>query len=109
MKIGIIRCQQTEDMCPGTTDFHVVKKGKKAFEGIVNGEVIGFVSCGGCPGKKAVPRAVGMVERGAEIIAFASCIFKGTPIGFKCPHAEQMMEAVKRKVGKEVKVFDHTH
>ena len=27
MKIGIIRCQQTEDLCPGTTDFKVTKDG----------------------------------------------------------------------------------
>jgi len=23
MKVGIIRCQMTEDMCPGSTDFKV--------------------------------------------------------------------------------------
>jgi hypothetical protein len=32
MKVGIIRCQQTEDMCPGTTDFKVALSGKLAFE-----------------------------------------------------------------------------
>jgi hypothetical protein len=26
MKVGLIRCMQTEDMCPGTTDFKVIKK-----------------------------------------------------------------------------------
>ena len=25
MKVGIIRCQQTEDMCSGTTDFKVAQ------------------------------------------------------------------------------------
>ncbi len=52
MKVGIIRCQQTEDMCPGNTDFKVAKEGKMAFENTGPVEVIGFVSCGGCPGKK---------------------------------------------------------
>ncbi len=31
-KIGIIRCQQTEDICPGTACFKVATKGKLAFE-----------------------------------------------------------------------------
>lgn len=26
MKVGLIRCMQTEDMCPGTTDFKVIKE-----------------------------------------------------------------------------------
>jgi len=34
MKIGLIRCIQTEDMCPGTTCFKVMKDKKLAFEGI---------------------------------------------------------------------------
>jgi hypothetical protein len=38
MKVGIIRCMQTEDMCPGTTDFKAVKDKKLAFEG-VEGEI----------------------------------------------------------------------
>ncbi len=58
-KLGIIRCQQTEDMCPGTRDFTTAKEGSGSLaeSGIGQCEVVGFVSCGGCPGKKAVTRA----------------------------------------------------
>ena len=52
MKVGLIRCMQTEDMCPATTDLKVAKEKKGAFqnaEGEI--EVIGINSCGGCPGK----------------------------------------------------------
>jgi len=31
MKAGIIRCLQTEDMCPGATDFKVMREKKGAF------------------------------------------------------------------------------
>lgn len=109
MKVGIIRCQQTEDMCPGNTDFKVASEGKLAFKEIGPSEVVGFVTCGGCPGKKATPRAQLMVERGAEAIVFASCIFKGNPIGFACPHAEQMKAAVIRKVGQNIQILDYSH
>jgi predicted metal-binding protein len=109
MKVGIIRCQQTEDMCPGTADFKVASAGRLAFEEIGCSEIVGFVSCGGCPGKKAISRAKMMVERGAEAIAFASCISRGNPIGYSCPHAEQMIKATINKLDDSIKILDYTH
>lgn len=108
-KIGIIRCLQTEDMCPGTTCFKVASTGKSAFEEYGACEIIGFVTCGGCPGKQAVSRAKTLVDRGAHMIAFASCIYKGTPIGFPCPHAEPMKQAIRKKIGDEITILDYTH
>ena len=64
MKVGIIRCMQTEDFCPGTTDFRMIREKKGAFEGVEEDiEIIGFINCGGCPGKKAVLRARELVNR----------------------------------------------
>jgi predicted metal-binding protein len=108
-KAGIIRCQQTEDMCPGNTDFKVAKEGRLAFADTGPVEIIGFVSCGGCPGKRAIARAKLMVERGAEIIVFASCISKGNPIGFPCPHYEKMRDAVIKNIGSEIEIIEWTH
>ena len=108
-KVGIIRCQQTEDMCAGATDFKIAAQGKLAFEHLGPVQVEGFVSCGGCPGKRAVSRAKIMVDKGAEAIAFASCMSKGNPLGFPCPHFEQIKEAVKRKVGSEIEIIEYTH
>lgn len=108
-KVGIIRCQQTEDVCPGTVDFKVASQGKLAFETTGPVEVIGFNSCGGCPGKRAIGRAKIMVDRGAEAIAFTSCISKGTLNGYACPHYERMKNAVARKVGPEIEIIEYTH
>ena len=108
-KVGIIRCQQTEDLCSGTTDFKIAQEGILAFKDIGPVEIVGFVSCGGCPGKRAVSRAKIMVDRGAEVIVFASCISKGNPINFPCPHFDQMKEAVSKKLEQEIKIIDWTH
>jgi predicted metal-binding protein len=108
-KVGIIRCQQTEDVCSGTTDFKVASQGKLAFEKTGPMEVIGFVSCGGCPGKRAVSRAKQMVERGADTVALTSCIAKGTPNGFPCPHYEQIKEAIIKAIGSTVEILEYTH
>lgn len=72
-------------------------------------EVIGVNTCGGCPGKKAVTRAAEMVKRGADTIVLASCITKGNPIGFACPHAQAMKDAIVKKLGDSVKIIDYTH
>jgi len=109
MKVGIIRCQQTEDYCPGTTDFKVAKEGKQAFEETGPVEIIGFVSCGGCPGKRAVARAKSLVDRGAQAVVFASCISRGNPVGMPCPHFKLMLQAIKKSIGDDIQVIDWTH
>jgi predicted metal-binding protein len=109
LKVGMIRCQQTEDMCPGNTDFKVAQEGKCAFEETGPVEVVGFVSCGACPGIRAVTRAKTMVERGAEAIVLVSCISKGNPIGMPCPHYQKMKEAIIKKVGEGIKIIEWSH
>ena len=110
MKLGIIRCMQTEDYCPGTRDFKTVREKLGAFEGVEEDiELVGFCSCGGCPGNKAVLLARLLVERGVDTIAFASCIQKGTPIGYPCPFAKKMMELIEKDLGGKVRLLDYTH
>ena len=110
MKVGIIRCMQTEDFCPGTTDFRMIREKKGAFEGVEEDiEIIGFINCGGCPGKKAVLRARELVNRGADSIAFASCIQKGTPTGYACPFAKRMKDVIQNDLGDGIRLIDYTH
>lgn len=110
MKVGIIRCQQTEDYCPGTTDFKMIRERKGAFEGIEEDiEIVGFINCGGCPAKKSVLRARKLVKRGADTIAFASCIQKGAPIGYPCPFAQKMKSTIETDLGDVIAFLDYTH
>jgi predicted metal-binding protein len=110
MKLGIIRCMQTEDYCPGASDFDAIHDKTGVFTGVEDEiRLIGFINCGGCPGKKAAMRARELVNLGADTIAFASCIQKGTPIGYPCPHAEQMKALVLKEIGKNIAFLDYTH
>lgn len=110
MKAGIIRCMQTEDYCPGTADFQAIAYKTGAFAEIEEDiEIIGFINCGGCPAKKSVLRARELVKRGADTIVFASCIQKGTPIGYPCPFANKMKELISKDLGEEIKFLDYTH
>lgn len=110
MKLGIIRCMQTEDYCPGTGDFMAVREKLGIFEDVEEEiELIGFINCGGCPAKRVVLRARELVRRGADTIAFASCIQRGTPIGYPCPFSRKMKALVSEEVGNRVKLLDFTH
>lgn len=110
MKLGIIRCLQTEDFCPGTGDFRAVREKKGSFADIDGDiDIIGFINCGGCPGKKAVLRGRELVKRGADTIAFTSCIQKGTPIGYPCPFARKMKDLLQKDLGDTIKFIDYTH
>ena len=110
MKVGIIRCMQTEDFCPGTTDFKVIREKKGAFLGVEEEiEIIGFINCGGCPGKKAVLRAKELVKRGADTIVLASCILNGNPISYPCPFGKKMQTILKEQLGEEIRLIEFTH
>lgn len=109
MKVGIIRCQQTEDICPGTKCLASARDGKEAFQESGAAEVVGFISCGGCPGKKAVARAMEMEKRGAEAIFLASCATRGIPWEYPCPHLEQIKTSIRKKLNAKTNVLDWTH
>lgn len=101
---------QTEDFCPGTGDFRAIQNRTGMFQDVKEEiEIIGFINCGGCPAKKAVLRARELVRRGADTIAFASCIQKGTPIGYPCPFAAKMKQLIENDLGDRVKILDYTH
>lgn len=110
MKIGIIRCMQTEDYCPGTADFKAIKEKTGVFSTIDEEiEIIGFINCGGCPGKRILLRVRELVKRGADTIAFASCIHKGTPIGYPCPFEKKMKELIEKDLGSKILFLEYTH
>ncbi|KQC05334.1 MAG: hypothetical protein APR53_08105 [Methanoculleus sp. SDB] len=49
---------------PGNNGFIVTKEGKGAFAETGPVEIVGFVTCGGCPGKRAIPRAQMLLTKG---------------------------------------------
>lgn len=54
MKVGLIRYMQTEEVCPATADFKVIKEKSYAFQGIEEDiEIIVLNSCGGWARKRS--------------------------------------------------------
>ncbi len=110
MKIGLIRCMQTENLCPASGCFEAMRKHGGAFDGIEEEiQCVGVNTCGGCPGKNAAQRASHMVAQGADAIAISSCITLGTPLNFPCPFHRKIVDIVKAAVGDKVQIFEYTH
>ena len=111
MKIGILRCMQTEDMCPASTDLKYAREKKGAFEGIEEDiEVIGVNSCGGCPGKKAVNRAMEMVQQEARIPSYLPRAYpKARPSDIPVPLPKKCAIQCPPQLGDKINIIDYTH
>lgn len=81
MKLGIIRCQQTEHLCPGTKCLQGAQPHLYNFEQFKDEpiELIGMVSCGGCPGKQVNARAAELVKRGGRCHCLGELYLPGQP------------------------------
>ncbi len=79
-KIGIIICDRYRS-CAGGKCFRALKNREGAFD-IYAGqdvEVVGYTSCGGCPGGNIEYTGEEMVKNGAEVIHLATGLARGLP------------------------------
>ena len=54
---------------------------------------------------------IGVTGKGAcsDTIVFASCIQKGTPLGYPCPFAKKMKTLIERDLPEGIRFLDYTH
>lgn len=109
MKVGLIRCLETEGECGGGHCFQTIENQEGAFTEIEEEiELVGMASCGGCPGDRVTKKITLMKEAGAEAVVLGSCIKMGTPIGFSCPNVAEIKAQIKA-VDAELEIIDWTH
>lgn len=109
MKVGLIRCLETEVECGGGHCFQTMENKEGAFKEITGEiELVGVTSCGGCPGSKITKKVELMIEAGAKAVVLGSCIKMGTPIGFSCPNVENIKGQIKQ-ADSEIEIIDWTH
>jgi len=108
-KIGLVRCEMAARACPGTACFNAIKTRTGNFEEFKSEDIdiIGMITCGGCPGRDAIRQAKEMVNRGAEVIFICTCLIKPIPNPPKCVYAEELADAIRDKLG--VRVIMGTH
>lgn len=104
-KIGIIICDRYKT-CAGGKCFRAISERTGAFEeykkeGV---QIVGYTTCGGCPGGNVEYSPEEMKKRGAEVIHLATCLLVGYP---PCPWTDHFKDFIKEKYGLKVVIGTH--
>jgi predicted metal-binding protein len=105
VKIGIIICDRYKG-CAGGKCFRAIRERAGAFDIYINKEieVVGYTSCGGCPGGNIEYAPEEMKKNGAEVIHFATGMVVGYP---PCPYINHFKNFIEKKFGLKVVVGTH--
>lgn len=105
-KIGIIICDRYRS-CAGGKCFRAIKNREGAFSKYSKDqelELVGYTSCGGCPGGNVEYVPEEMIKNGAEVIHLATGLVVGYP---PCPYINHFKNFISEKYGVEVVVGTH--
>jgi predicted metal-binding protein len=105
-KIGIIICDRYRG-CGGGKCFRAIRERCGAFAHYPANEaveVVGFSSCGGCPGGNVEYVPAEMKKNGAEVIHLATGFVVGYP---PCPHIADFKDFIETQFGLRVVVGTH--
>lgn len=105
IKIGIIICDRYKS-CAGGKCFRSLKEKAGAFDIYRNTEVemVGYTSCGGCPGGNIEYAPEELKKNGAEAIHFATGMVVGYP---PCPYIDTFKRLIESKYNLKVIVGTH--
>ena len=105
-KIGIIICDRYRN-CAGGKCFRAMQNKEGAFSIYKNKnelELVGYTTCGSCPGGNIEHAPEEMIKNGAEVIHFATGFVVGYP---PCPYIDHFKNFIEKKY--EVNVVVGTH
>lgn len=105
-KIAIVRCDIVSETCPGVACFKAFNKRKVHFEKYgKDSEIIGFFTCGGCPGRRIFRLVDSLMKHGVDVIHLSSCMLLEKSYA-KCPHIDEIKQMISNK---GVKLVEGTH
>jgi len=104
-RVGIIICDRYCSCAAGKC-LRALRQREGAFAAYVGDEVelVGFTSCGGCPGGNIEYAPEEMKKNGAEVIHLATGLLVGYP---PCPHLEFFLKMIPEKFGLQVAIGTH--
>jgi predicted metal-binding protein len=104
-KIGIIICDRYS-RCAGGKCFRALREREGAFDIYKEQdvEVIGYTTCGGCPGGNIEYTPEEMKKNGAEVIHFATGMVVGYP---PCPRISYFKDYIEQRFDLKVVVGTH--
>jgi len=106
MKVGVIICDRYRD-CGGGKCFRALQNREGAFDIYAKEEhleIVGYSTCGGCPGGNIEYVPEEMKNNGAEVIHFATGFIVGYP---PCPYIKPFQDLIREKYNMKVIVGTH--
>jgi predicted metal-binding protein len=105
-KIAVLRCETVSEVCPGVACFKAFNRRKVHFsEYGPDTEIIGFFTCGGCPGRRVHRLVESLLRHDVDVVHLSSCMLTETSYP-RCPHLEEIRRMILKK---GVKVVEGTH
>ena len=104
-RIAIVRCDIVSEVCPGVACFKAFNKRKVHFSEYGPTEIIGFFTCGGCPGRRVFRLVDSLLKHDVDVIHLSSCMLMEKSYS-RCPHLEDIKQMI---LNKGVKVVEGTH
>lgn len=105
-KVGIIICDRYKS-CAGGKCLRALRNREGAFDIYSKNdqvELVGYTSCGACPGGNIEYAPEEMINNGAEVIHLATGLVVGYP---PCPYISQFKSLITEKYGLKVVVGTH--
>ncbi len=105
-KVGIIICGRYQG-CGGGKCFRAVRERRGSFARYAaeeTVEVVGYATCGGCPGGNVEYVPEEMKRNGAEVLHLATCLVVGYP---PCPSIRQFKAYIESAYGLPVVIGTH--
>ena len=106
IKTGIIICDRYRN-CAGGKCFRAMKNHEGAFsiyDDDTNLELVGYTTCGGCPGGNIEHAPEEMKKNGADVIHLATGFVVGYP---PCPYIDHFKQFIEEKFGMKVVIGTH--
>ena len=106
IKIGIIICDRYKT-CAGGKCFRAMRNKEGAFSIYKDNndlELVGYTTCGGCPGGNIEYAPEEMIKNGAEVLHFATGFVVGYP---PCPYIDNFKNFIAEKYGVGVVIGTH--
>lgn len=105
-RIAVIRCETVAEVCPGAACFKSFYRRHSHFAPYrEDTEIIGFITCGGCPGRRISRLVDGLIKHGLDAVHLSSCMLLEGDYP-ACPHVANIKALIESK---GLKVVAGTH
>lgn len=104
-RVGIIICDRWST-CAGGKCLRALQRREGAFQRYKDEEVelVGYTTCGGCPGGNVEYAPAEMKKNGADVVHLATGLLVGYP---PCPHIDDFVHFIPEKHGIDVVLGTH--